>query len=133
MAGFAVLQSGETLPITANDKAGLRFKGAAEAEASEASERRKRPSERVTLSAEVTMRPLGRAKYQVRIHDLSLEGCRVELAERPERGERVLVNFAGLNVLEASVCWIKGQLAGLSFDRPIHPAGFDLMIARLAA
>ena len=157
MAGFAVLENGETVPITVLDlsyegcgvespapltvgetiklsvlnrgaidaeirwtaggKAGLRFRAEEDQDDGKASERRRRQGERVALSAEVTMRRLGRAKYLVRVQDLSLDGCRVELAERAETGDHVLVKFIGLDVLEASVCWVRDQLAGLSFAR----------------
>jgi hypothetical protein len=90
-----------------------------------------RRSERVALSAEVTLRRLGHASFSVAVTDASPNGCKVELVERPAEGEHVLVKFDGLEPLESVVCWVEGFTAGLKFARPMHPAVFDLMIERL--
>ena len=109
------------------DKAGLAFVPAA----AEAKKHWPRRSERVALSAEVTLRRLGYASFSVTVTDASPDGCKVELVERPAEGERVLVKFDGLEPLESEVCWIEGFTAGLKFARPIHPAVFDLLVERL--
>ena len=109
-------------------KAGLVF----HAEAADAKEHRPRNFERLALTAEVSLRRLGSGNYRVGIADLSSHGCKVELVERPSVGEHVLIKFGGLEVLEAEVCWVEGHSAGLRFEKPIHPAVFDLLYARLA-
>jgi hypothetical protein len=111
-------------------KAGLNFDTEAEAPAKRHVER---GSNRVPLTAEATMRRLGHANFRVRVFDLSPTGCKVELIERPNDREHVLVKFDGLEILEAEVCWIKRKTAGLRFERPIHPAVFDLMVERFNA
>ena len=108
-------------------KAGLVFT----AEAPGAREHRKRNFERRPLVAEVSMRRLGRANYRVTVLDASPEGCRIELVERPNAGEHVLVRFEGLEGLEAEVVWVEGFTAGLRFERAVHPAVFDLLMERL--
>lgn len=111
-------------------KAGLSF----DIEAEEPVKREvPRASSRVPLTAEVTMRRLGHANFRVRVFDFSPRGCKVELIERPNDREHVLVKFDGLEILEAEVCWITRKTAGLSFERPIHPAVFDLLVERLKA
>ena len=90
-----------------------------------------RRSDRVSLAADVTLRRIGKSSFSVTVNDVSPEGCRVQLVERPSEGERVLVKFEGLEVLEAAVCWVEGFTAGLSFDKPMHPAVFDLLVERL--
>ena len=90
-----------------------------------------RVAERVTIDAEVMMRRIGQNNYRVRLYDLSPEGCRVELIERPREGEHMMLRFEGLEVLDAEVCWVNDFVAGLRFDRAFHPAVFDLMVARL--
>jgi hypothetical protein len=110
-------------------RAGLVFLSAPEKATKRFSERQ---SERlVVTSADVTMRRLGRANFRLAVNDLSPHGCKVELVERPAVGERVLIKFEGLEVLDAEVCWIDGYTAGLQFDRPMHPAVFDLLLERL--
>ncbi|HEX6660533.1 MAG TPA: PilZ domain-containing protein [Sphingomicrobium sp.] len=90
-----------------------------------------RQSERIALAADVRLRRVGRSTFRVNVTDLSPEGCKVLLVERPSKGERVLVKFDGLEVLEANVCWVEDFTAGLSFEKPMHPAVFELLIERL--
>ena len=109
-------------------KAGLAFISP-EAEARKFWERK---AERVAIaSAEVTMRRLGQANYRLSVNDLSAHGCKLELVERPAVGERVSIKFDGLETLDAEVCWVDGFTAGLRFDRPMHPAVFELLVERL--
>ena len=49
----------------------------------------------------------------------------------PRVGERMLIKLEGLEVLDSEVCWVHGFVAGLRFERPIHPAVFDLLVQRL--
>lgn len=90
-----------------------------------------RKSARVALNAEVSMRRAGLSNYRVTVRDLSPHGCRVEFVDRPNLDERVWLKFEGLEAIEAMVCWVKGADAGVEFERPVHPAVFDLLISRL--
>jgi hypothetical protein len=108
-------------------RAGLIF----EPEKNEAREHWPRQNERVSLSADVSLRRLGRNNYRVRVNDLSPDGCKVELVEQPRLREHMLVKFEGLEVLDCEVCWIDGYVAGLRFEKPMHPAVFDLLLQRL--
>jgi hypothetical protein len=108
-------------------RAGLVFKP----ESGSAKPHRPRKSSRRSLSAEARLRRPGGATYLIRVSDLSPEGCKVELIDRPAIGEHVFVKFEGLEVLEAEVCWIEGPLGGLRFETPIHPAVFDMLVERL--
>jgi hypothetical protein len=109
-----------------NGRAGLVF------DAEEAAEKKHpRRSDRIALSADVSLRRLGQNSYRVKVTDLSPEGCKVDLVERPRIGEHMLVKLQGLEVLDAETCWVEGYIAGLRFERPIHPAVFDLLVHRL--
>lgn len=88
---------------------------------------------RVTMEAQATLRRPGQNGHRVRIFDISPQGARLEFVERPSLDERNWVKFDGLEAIEAVVCWIDGHVAGLEFARPIHPAVFDALVARLAA
>jgi hypothetical protein len=110
----------------ADGKAGLVFDGAAEAERKQLP----RKSQRVTLDAEVSLRRIGQNNYRVRLFDASAEGCRVELVERPRIGEQVLIKMPGLETLDAKICWVDEFVAGLSFDKPFHPAVVDRIVER---
>jgi hypothetical protein len=89
--------------------------------------------QRVGLTAEVRLRRLGKANFQVAVTDASPDGCKVELVERPAVGEHVLVKFDGLEALEAEVCWVEEFTAGLRFEKPMHPAVSDRRVERLTA
>jgi hypothetical protein len=91
-----------------------------------------RRSGRTALSADASLRRLGQNSYRVKVTDLSREGCKVDLVERPRIGEHMLLKFAGLEVLDTEVCWVEGYIAGLRFETPIHPAVFDLLVQRLS-
>lgn len=109
-------------------RAGLRF-GPVEPAQEEQVERQR---ERAQLKPiDVRVRRVGQNAYNVRIFDLSPDGAKIEVVERPRVGEQMMVKFDGLEVLQAEVCWIEGFIAGLKFERPLHPAVFDLMLARM--
>lgn len=92
-----------------------------------------RRHERVSIEAEVMMRRAGKGQFQVRVYDVSPDGCKAEFVDRPDLHELLWIRFPGMEALEASVRWIAGPNAGLAFVRPIHQAVFDLMVARLQA
>ena len=89
-----------------------------------------RKSARVSVEAMVKLRRRGHHNFTVQVFDLSREGCKLEFLERPQLDESVWVKFEGLEGLEATVCWIDGNCAGVEFVRPIHSAVFDLLVSR---
>jgi len=91
-----------------------------------------RKAKRNSVDAEVTLRRMGKIAYQCRLFDLSPDGCKAEMIERPLIGERAVIRFAGIEPLEAEVRWVEGPNAGLKFERSFHPAVFDLLLARLS-
>lgn len=92
-----------------------------------------RAEERFSAQGEVVLRRLGVSAFRVDVQDISRIGCRIELVERPRVGELVTVKFDGLEPLEARIRWVDGFIGGAEFDRPIHPAVFDMLRARLGA
>mgnify|MGYP002778626139 FL=1 len=90
-----------------------------------------RRSARVATNATVQLRRPGQYAYCARVLDLSQHGCRLEFVELPVLDERVWVRVAGLEPIEASVCWTLGHVAGLEFGKTIHPAVLDMVLARL--
>lgn len=112
---------------TSERKVGLVFKSDPAAE----EQRQPRVAERISVAAEVVLRRLGKINYRVRVFDLSPYGCKVELVERPREGEHMFIKFEGFEALDAEVCWVEDYCAGLRFEKPFHPAVFDLVVARL--
>ena len=90
-----------------------------------------RRSTRVALAAGVVARRSGKVTYSVTVQDASCHGCRIQFVERPRLGERTWIKFEGLEALEALVCWVDGFVAGVQFEKAIHPAVFDTLVARL--
>ncbi len=92
----------------------------------------RRSSPRTAVSGEVGVRRLGSFNFQAELHDVSTGGCRVELLELCEAGDRVVVRFPRLEPLGARICWAAGATAGLQLLTPVHPAVFDSLLLRLS-
>jgi hypothetical protein len=90
-----------------------------------------RKCSRVSLDAEVSLRRPGKSTYRVRVYDASPHGCKIEFVERPMPADRAWIKFDGLEPLESLVCWVKGFAAGVQFEKPIHPAVFERLMASL--
>jgi hypothetical protein len=110
-------------------KAGILFEPVTE----ETRQKIERKAARVAVPGDISLRAVGRSSYRVRVLDLSTDGCKVELVERPSVGDRMLVKFDGIEVLDADVAWVEGYAAGLKFANKFHPAVLDLLLKRLGA
>jgi len=93
----------------------------------------RRRTRRHPVKHEVGVKKLGGFGFQLPTRDMSPEGCRVELVEMVDAGERVIVRLPALEPLGAQVAWVQGANAGLHFQRPLHSAVFDQLIDRLVA
>lgn len=91
-----------------------------------------RSVDRRPASAEVFLRRSGRARYRVRVFDVSPSGCRCEFIERPLIGERVWIKFDQLEALECEVRWVEEFSTGLLFTKPLHPAVFNAVLQGLS-
>jgi hypothetical protein len=90
-----------------------------------------RKENRVAVDATVALRRAGHNCFAVKIFDMSPSGCKLEFVERPKLDERVWVKVNGMEALEGLVCWTVGFNAGIEFERPIHPAVFDMLVKRI--
>lgn len=106
-------------------RAGLKF---AEQEQPNELLKRKGPRRGEGMAAQV--RRLGRLTYSVQLRDLSPDGCQTEVVERPGLDEVMQVKLPGLETISARVRWVDNYVAGLKFERPIHPAVFELLLER---
>lgn len=82
----------------------------------------------MTLNAEVMLRRPTNNPYAVRTIDVSTHGCKIEFVERPRLDDRVWIKFDEIEALEGLVCWVDGFMGGIEFERPIHPAVFEMLI-----
>lgn len=128
---FSVLGFGSAVEATVrwykDGHAGLKFNSEDALQKVEAP----RQHPRIQLSAELSLRRMGRQHFQCRLFDLTPTGCKVEFVERPRSGEMLWVKFAGLDAIEATVRWVDGFYGGLEFVRSIYPAVFELLLERL--
>ena len=86
---------------------------------------------RAGIATQVVLRRPGLRTFQVNVVDISTHGCKAEFVERPNLDELVTIKFPGLESLYAVVCWVRDLEMGLEFERPIHPAVFDMIVAQL--
>ena len=93
----------------------------------------RRRAPRLPASGEVSVRRIGGFNFQAGLHDVSIGGCRVEMLEPCEVGDRVVARFPELEPLGARVCWSAGATAGVEFHTTVHPAVFDALLIRLHA
>jgi hypothetical protein len=110
-------------------RAGLRFNP--EEADDPAAKHTPREHDRVDVQAHLSLRRFGRHHYEVRMFNLASTGCKVEFVERPKTGEIVWVKFDGLEAVEAVVRWVDGFYGGLEFKRPIYPAVFQILVAKI--
>jgi PilZ domain-containing protein len=90
----------------------------------------RRRSCRRPVEHEIGVKKLGGFGFQLPTLDVSAEGCRVELVEMVDAGERVIVRLPALEPLGAQVAWVQGANAGLHFQRALHSAVFDQLMDR---
>ena len=79
----------------------------------------------------MSLRRLGSFGFEVPMRDVSAAGCRVELVEPVAVNDRVVARLPGLEPFGATVIWSDERSAGLSFNRPLHPAVYELLLGRL--
>ena len=93
----------------------------------------RRRAARSLASGEVSVRRIGGFNFQAGLHNVSVGGCRVEMLEPCEIGDRVVTRFPALEPLGARVCWSAGTTAGVEFQSSVHPAVLDALLVRLQA
>lgn len=64
-----------------------------------------------------------------KLRDLTPEGFQVELLDMPARGTPVYIRFAGMEMLQAEICWSNFDTAGCRFLSPISAYVFDHVVA----
>jgi hypothetical protein len=96
-----------------------------------ATKRDSRYAARLDVTVAATLRELGSSsRFEVQIADLSLLGFRCSTGYRLQAGQTVVVTIPGLGPLEARVAWADGFHFGCQFDRALHVAVFDHLVAK---
>lgn len=90
-----------------------------------------RATMRLPTKLDAKLRDRSGTRCNVRVVDLSLTGFRAETLSTLHPGTTVWVTLPGLQGLEATIAWQRGEHIGAAFVRPLHAAVFD-HIVRLA-
>lgn len=91
-----------------------------------------RRQERLGIAAQISLRRVGRHRYDSWVCDLTRTGCKVEFVERPRPDELLWVKFEGLEPIKSKVRWVDGFFGGVEFVSPIHAAVFNQLLERLS-
>jgi hypothetical protein len=95
------------------------------------SRRDNRYATRLDVKLDAALRELGSSqRFDIQVEDLSLTGFRFSTSFRLNVGQLVSVTIPGLAALEARVAWVEGYRYGAAFDRALHVAVFDHLVAR---
>lgn len=89
----------------------------------------RRDNGRAQIDLECEIRIGTRAWRKARLADLTPSGFQVTIFDMPPRGTSVYVRFAGMQMLQAEVCWSKLETAGCRFASPLSSYVFDHIIA----
>jgi hypothetical protein len=89
-----------------------------------------RRAERRAIGLRAQLREFGGGKIEVEVEDLSTTGFRVESIYRLAVGQRVYIAIPSFAPFEAQIAWAAGGHYGCRFVQPLHPAVFDLIVAR---
>lgn len=90
-----------------------------------------RKAERIPLHADIDFRRAGEHRWRVNILDISPQGCRVELPVKVVADDVIWIQLPGLESIQGKIAWVNEWIAGIEFDRPLHPAVFELVEQRM--
>lgn len=82
----------------------------------------KRRSGRPPAGLEAALRERGSSAVQVSVTDISAYGCRITGHFRSNPQAQIWLKLAGLSSLPVNVVWSEGQVMGVEFETPLHPA-----------
>lgn len=91
------------------------------------SEERRR-SARSALRLSGTLREPGRSRVQVRLIDISCNGCRIEATSNATVDSWVLLTIGGLQTQYCRVVWQSHEFAGLEFATPLAEAVLETLL-----
>lgn len=73
---------------------------------------------RLEITCKASVR-VGKVYYSVNVHDISLEGMKVEPIEEYCVGKKVIVVVESLRPVKGEVRWYKDRRAGIVFEKPL--------------
>ncbi|PZQ94131.1 MAG: pilus assembly protein PilZ [Cereibacter sphaeroides] len=93
------------------------------------SDRRARIAERRLVEIGVRVRRPGETWFNSKIADLSVGGFRLQSFMKLTVGAEIWVMLPGFEGRRARVLWTRAHESGCSFERPLHPAILDHIVA----
>lgn len=88
-----------------------------------------RRHQRASVSIPCEVRVGTKAWRKAQIADLTPEGFQVTILDMPPRGTPLFVRFAGIQMLNAEVCWARADTAGCRFLTPLSAYVFDHIVS----
>jgi hypothetical protein len=85
---------------------------------------------RTPTKVAAALRPRGHGRYPVTVADVSPAGCRIAQAGFLGAGSYAWITFPSIEGWYARVAWCQGDVAGLDFTQPLHPAVTQLILER---
>lgn len=92
-------------------------------------DRKARTAERRVVMIGVRIRRAGEPWFQSRVADLSVTGFRLQSFMKLAIGSELWVMLPGFEARRARVQWTRGHEAGCLFERALHPAILDHIVA----
>ncbi|WP_114953550.1 PilZ domain-containing protein [Sphingosinicella terrae] len=89
-----------------------------------------RRAERLPVTLGAGLRQRGASGVTVQIVDLSTDGFRVATHLELAVGTDVWLRLPGLEACHGRVVWAEGPSVGCAFERPLHPAVVDMIVAK---
>jgi hypothetical protein len=83
------------------------------------------------VSGDIIVRRVGSFPFSVRVANVSIGGCGIELVDGYEVDDSLVARFPQLEPLGGRVCWTKGHRAGMEFSKMIHPAVLHALLGRM--
>lgn len=83
---------------------------------------------RKSVRLDARVRDKGATRFSIRVVDLSPTGFRAETAFTLKPGATIWITLPGLQSLEATVAWQRGEQVGAAFRQPLYGAVFEHIV-----
>lgn len=92
---------------------------------------RPRRERRESMDALIVCQDWSDGGHSARIFDLSRNGCRIANEQPLSIHRHLWITLPGLKARLATVCWLEDGVAGIEFERPLHPLIFLRVVDEL--
>lgn len=89
-----------------------------------------RKADRAHVALGAGIRQRGASGVTAQVLDLSTHGFRASTHLDLQPGADVWLKLPGLEAMHAKVAWTNSHFVGCAFERPLHPAVLQMMVAK---